>query len=591
MKKFFTVVLGSFVGTWLAMMISSVLSIVLSFALLGMMSDVSATKTSLTDDTILQIDLGTTITERSTDGDVMSLITGSGTTTMGLDQILNAIDAAKNNDKISGIVINCNGAQAGISTLHSLREAILDFKASKNTQNKFVYAYGYSGISQGDYFVASAADSIFISPYTSVDVHGLASQNLFFKKVLDKLGVEMQVIRVGSFKSAVEPYMLTEISDANRMQQEHYLGSIWKTMLAEMSKSRGIKPEQMNALADSMLLAKDTDFLLKHKLIDGVCYRKEMEAKLKNLTCGEDGDLNMISPADMPITDSHKGKKEIALVYAVGEIDGSSSEGIDSYDLVETITDLSDNDDVAAMVLRVNSPGGSAFGSEQIWKSIEDFKAKGKKVVVSMGDYAASGGYYISSGADYIVSDPTTLTGSIGIFGVIPCAESLVTEKIGITQNIVSTNANGAFGSLINRMTLEQKNAMQQMVNNGYELFTARCAKGRDMSQDSIKSIAEGRVWDGASAIKIGLVDKLGSLNDAIEKAVELSHCKGKYKVATYPEIKNRWERMLEQYVTAKYETELRNEFGELYDYQKVLKRILGRERILCLMEPCDITL
>lgn len=591
MKKFFTVVLGSFVGTWLAMMISSVMSIVFSFMLLGMMSGGSSTKASLTDDSILKIDLGTAITERSTDGDVMSLITGNGTTTMGLDQILDAIEAAKTNDKIKGIYISCNGVQAGVSTLHSLRNAIVDFKTSKESKDKFVYAYGYSGISQGDYFVASAADSIFISPYTSVDVHGLAAQNLFFKKVLDKLGVEMQVIRVGTFKSAVEPYMLTEISDANRMQQEHYLGSIWKTMLGEMSSSRGVKPEQLNALADSMLLAKDTDFLMKHKLIDGVCYRKDMEAKLKALTCGEDGDLNMILPTDMPISNAPKGKKEIALVYAVGEIDGSSEGGIDSYDLVETISDLTDNDDVAAMVLRVNSPGGSAFGSEQIWKSIEDFKAKGKKVVVSMGDYAASGGYYISSGANYIISDPTTLTGSIGIFGVVPCAESLVTEKIGVTQNVVSTNANGAFGSLITRMTPEQKNAMQQMVNNGYELFTSRCAKGRKVSQDSIKSIAEGRVWDGASALKIGLVDKLGSLSDAIAKAAELSKCKGNYKVATYPDVKTRWERMIEQYMTAKCETELRNEFGELYDYQKMLKRVLGRERILCLMEPCDITL
>ena len=587
MKKFFTVVLGSFVGTWLALMISSVLSIVLSFMMLGMMSNASSSKVALSDNSILHIDLGTAITERSTDDDVMSMVMGNGGSTVGLDQMLSAILAAKTNDKVKGIIIDCNGVQAGVATLKEVRDALSDFACS----DKFVYAYGYSGIAQADYYVASVADSIFISPYTSVDIHGLAAQNLFFKNLLDKIGVEMQVIRVGTFKSAVEPYMLTEISEANRMQQEHYLGSIWSCMLSEMAGSRRIESKQLNALADSMLVAKDHNYLLKYKLIDGVCYRTEMESKLKVLTCGEDGDLNLITPADMPLAKVPSGKKEISVVYAVGEIDGNSTEGIDSQELVKTINELAKDDDVAAMVLRVNSPGGSAFGSEQIWKAIEDFKKKDKKVVVSMGDYAASGGYYISSGADYIVAEPTTITGSIGIFGVIPCAETLVEDKLGINQCVVKTNANGEFGSLITRMTPAQRDAMQQMVNNGYELFTSRCATGRNVPIDSIKSIAEGRVWDGTSAFKIGLVDKLGSMKYAISKAAELAKCEGDYSIATYPEVKTRWQRMIEKYAMARYEAQMRSEFGELCDYQKVLKRVLGRDKVLCLMEPCEIIL
>ncbi len=583
MKKFFTVVLGSFVGAWLAMMVSSVISIVLSFAMMGMMSNMSGSKPSISDNSILVVDLGDVITDRGTSNDdVMSMVMGNATGSMSLSDAVAAVKAAKTNNKITGMYIACNGGANGVSTLYELRKAIADFKES----DKFVYAYGYEGIAQSDYFVASVADSIFVNPEASVDIHGLASQNLFFKNLLDKLGIEMQVLRVGTFKSAVEPFMLSEISEANRMQQQHYLGSIWSTMLDVMSESRHIKASELNALADSMLVAKDVTYLLNHKIVDGVCYKPEMEKKLKALTCGEDEELNLVSLADMPVKDAPKGDKEIAVVYAEGEIDGSNDEGIISEEMVATIMDLAEDDDVAAMVLRVNSPGGSAFGSEQIWKAVEQFKASGKKVVVSMGDYAASGGYYISCGADCIFAQPTTLTGSIGIFGMIPCLENLATDKLGITQNVVSTNANGGFGSALTRMTDQQRDAMQAMVNRGYELFTKRCADGRGVPQDSIKAIAEGRVWDGASALKLGLVDKIGGLNDAIRTAAEMAKCTGNYKTKSYPALKSRWERMLEKYAMARYEAAMRSEFGELYDYHKAAKQILCRDRVLCLMEP-----
>ncbi|MGN0214579.1 MAG: signal peptide peptidase SppA [Muribaculaceae bacterium] len=585
MKKFFTVVLGSFVGAWLAMIVSSVMSIVLSFMMFGMMSNVSSGKTSISDNSILVVDLSDAISDRGSDDDIMAMMMGNDIKSTALSKAIAAIKAAKTNKNIKGMYIACKGGANGVSSLYELRKAIVDFKESK----KFVYAYGYEGIAQGDYFVASAADSIFVNPEASVDIHGLASMNLFFKNMLDKLGVEMQVIRVGTFKSAVEPFMLSEISEANRMQQEHYLGSIWNSMVELMAESRHMTVAEMNMLADSMLVAKDVDYLLKHKVVDGVCYKPEMEKKLKALTCGKDGDLSLVSIADMPVKDKLKGNKEIAVVFAEGEIDGSKDEGIISEELVETIMDLADEDDVAAMVLRVNSPGGSAFGSEQIWKAVEEFKASGKKVVVSMGDYAASGGYYISCGADCIFVQPTTLTGSIGIFGMVPCIENLATDKLGITQNLVATNANGGFGSVFTRMTDQQRDAMQAMVNRGYDLFTRRCAEGRGVPQDSIKAIAEGRVWDGTSALKLGLVDKIGGLDDAISTAAELAECTGNYKVEEYPEMKTRWERMLEKYAMARYEAKMRSEFGDIVDYHKIAKQVLGRDHVLCIMEPMDI--
>ncbi|MGM9804620.1 MAG: signal peptide peptidase SppA [Muribaculaceae bacterium] len=585
MKKFLTVVLGSFVGAWIALMISSVLSIAMSFVMFGMMSGISSGSVSLSDDSILMIDLGVSISERSSDDDLMAKLMGNNSQQVGLTQMLDAIDEAKTNDKIKGIYIKCAGVSAGITTLYDLRAAIADFKESK----KFVYAYGYEGISQSDYYVASVADSVFINPQASVDIHGLASQNLFFKKLLDKLGIEMQVLRVGTFKSAVEPYMLSEISEANRQQQQHYMNGIWKAMLADMAKSRKISEDTLNAYADSMLITRDAKYLVDNKLVDGICYVKEMEHKLKMKTCGEDEDLNLVLPTDMPISNKkNKGDKQIAVVYAEGEIDGGSDNCVDTRELSELIEDLADDDDVAAMVLRVNSPGGSAFGSEQLWKAIEDFKAKDKVVTVSMGDLAASGGYYISCGADRIFAQPTTLTGSIGIFGMIPCFETLASEKLGVTQNVVSTNRNGGFGSLLTHMTDEQRDAMQAMVNRGYELFTKRCADGRGVSQDSIKSIAEGRVWDGGSALRIGLVDEMGSLKDAIswtKQKLGLKECRLEY----YPEVKTRWQRMLEQYATARFEARMRSDFGELYDCQKVAKQILNRDHVLCIMEPVEI--
>lgn len=584
LKKFFITVLGSFVGTMIALIVMSVLSVVLSFAMLGALASSEMSKVStVSDNSVLLLDLGMSITERATEGDVINMMMyDEDLSTTGLHDLIAKIEKAAEMKQIKGMLISCKGISAGTSSLYELRQAVEKFKQS----GKFVYAYGYQSIAQADYYLASAADSIFVNPEASVDLHGLAAQNIFFKNLLDKIGVEMQVLRVGTYKGAVEPYMLSEISEANRAQQEHYMGSIWSTLAADIAKGRNLSVEKVNEYADSLVIAKSADYLLANGLVDGICYKKEMEKKIEAIT---GSDLNLVKPDKIALTKNESGDCQVAVLYAEGEIDGSTTEGIISDEMVDIIYELAENDDVKAMVLRVNSPGGSAFGSEQIWKALEDFKAEGKTLVVSMGDLAASGGYYISCGANRIFAEPVTLTGSIGIFGVIPCVEKLANETLGITTSTVKTNANGDFGSLLQKMTPYQRDALQAMVNRGYETFTKRCADGRGVTQDSIKVIAEGRVWEGTTALEIGLVDEMGSLKDAIAWAAADKDIADIYYVKEYPTTASKWERMLQRFIDEQTEAKMRQELGVLYDYHKEVKKVLNRQSVLCLMDPIEI--
>ena len=599
MKKFLLIVCGSFVGVWLALMIFTLVAIISSFAILGSFAAMgSATTPSISKNSILHIDLGYEVTERDgmEDLDVTSLVMGGDMEkTISLPTLVSAIEEAATNDNIKGIYLECNGMMAGIATRYEIRDALKKFKASK----KFIYAFGQTGISQGDYFLASVADSIFLNPEGSVNLVGLASATPYFKKLMDKVGIEMQVIRVGTFKSAVEPYMLDSISPANRLQQETYLGNIWKSMVDSIAASRKLTPEKINSLTDDLAALMPADSLVRHKIVDKLCYRNEMDNRLRALTEVDiDKDLNLVTPqdlADVAASNAKSGKDVIAVVYAVGEIDGNESvtsgSGIDSEELCETIYSLKNDKDVKGMVLRVNSPGGSAFGSEQIWKAIDDFKKEGKTVAVSMGDYAASGGYYISAGAERIFAQPTTITGSIGIFGMIPCVNELVENKLGVNVSVVKTNKNSEVGTITKRLTPFQKDAFQQMVNRGYELFTGRCAAGRHVSQDSIKQIAEGRVWDGISAKKIGLVDEFGNVDSAVKWVAKKNNLSDKYSVNYYPTQETRWEKMLKKYGSVSTEKRLKGELGFLYEYYKEVQKVLGRNHILCLMDPVQIEL
>ncbi len=597
MKKFILIVCGSFVGAFLAFMFFMIAAMMMSFAIMGSMGSMAGGKksVSVSKHSILKFDLGTTISERGGNDalDMMSLLQGDGMpSSLGLNTIVSAIENAASNDKVDGIYIECNGVIAAPATLKTIRRALKEFKKS----GKWIAAYGHEGINQADYYLASTADSIFINPVGAVDLHGMASVTPYLKKLLDKVGVEMQVVRVGTFKSAVEPYMLEDMSDANRLQQEQYLGTIWKEMLDSIAADRKVQYNALNSLCDSVILTMAPNDLIKNKLVDKLVYKNEMENILRARTqVDKKDDLNFVSPDDLAssLEDIATGD-HIAVVYAVGEIDGSGSigsteEGINSEKLSKTIHELMDDDKVKGMVLRVNSPGGSAFGSEQIWKAVMDFKAAGKPVAVSMGDYAASGGYYISCCADRIFAERTTITGSIGIFGVIPCPHDLIENKLGVHMASVKTNENADMGAMGFKLTDTQRAALQNMVNQGYELFTKRCADGRHVSQDSIKTIAEGRVWDAITAKKIGLVDDFGGIREAVAWVANKAKMGKDYKTQNYPALEDPFMSMLDKYMVSRYESRLQGEMGLLYDWHKQLQRIMGRDHILCLMPEVEI--
>ena len=510
----------------------------------------------------------------------MSTLLNDSPAPTGLDEILHAIETAKQDSRISGIYIECNGISAGTASLYEIRKALADFKKESG---KFIYAYG-DNMSQADYYLASAADSIFINTIGSLDLRGLAVSVPFFKKALDKIGVEMQIVRVGTFKSAVEPYILTEMSNANRLQYSTFVNNIWGNMTETMSLSRQITPERINEMTDSIVFLQTPEYLVANKLIDGTCYKHEIENKLKKtIGIDNDDDINFLSVKDLSQELDYNGNgKEIAVIYAVGEIYDGGDEGINSESLSKTILEIADNDNIAGVVLRVNSPGGSAYGSEQIWNALQQIKKAGKPLAVSMGDMAASGGYYISCGADRIFAEPLTLTGSIGVFGMIPCFQELLEDKIGITQSVVKTNSNSEFPMITEKMTPSQAAAMQRMVNNTYELFVKRCAEGRNITTDSIKMIAEGRVWDGISAKDIGLIDEFGNLNDAINWVAEKANVQD-YSISVAPEMDDFFTKYISKYMNHKIDVKMEKELGMLYHYNKELQRILKRGHILCL--------
>ena len=593
LKKFFLIICGSFVGSFIAIMVAMLCVLMLGVSISLSMGRGTATVKS---HSILKIDLSGAVEERSEEvssvNELIAILQGSEKGA-SLQDIERSLSVAMLDDNIDGVVLNCNGVQAAPATLRAIRKAIANFKKSK----KWVYAYGNMGFDQGDYYVATAADSIFINPVGAVDVHGMASCTPYFKKVLDNIGVEMQVIRVGAYKSAVEPYMLDAMSPENREQQQLYLGNIWGVIENEMADARKINRGVFNQYVDSILLVQPADTLIKRHLVDAKIYRPEFENRLRKLTnVKETDDLNFVSPQMLAANYDAGENKDgvIAVVYACGEIDGGTpGEGIDSEQLVDCIGKLQRNDDVKALVLRVNSPGGSAFGSEQIWHALENFKKAGKTFAVSMGDYAASGGYYISCGADRIFADSTTITGSIGIFGVIPCAQDLVENKIGVNVEVVKTNENAdllAMGVLSKRLTPAQRQSIQNSVNEGYELFTKRCADGRKVKQDSIKAIGGGRVWDGISAKKIGLIDQFGSLADAIEWTAKKAGLNtGYYSVECYPTMEENMMAMLGKYMQMRSTEKMKRDMGMFYAYYESIQAILHRDHILCLLPETEL--
>ena len=544
-------------------------------AILGwIMGDAFATSkvVTLENNTIYRLKMDGVLVEQGQEEDPFSSFYGElpgmgGTTsTVGLDQILSNIRLAKNDDRILGIWLDGASMSMGSASAKAIRDALLDFKQSGKWIIASAKQYG-----QTNYYVASVADRICLDPTGSVSWNGLAAQKMYYTRLFEKIGVEMQIIKVGTFKSAVEPYFRTSMSPEDRMQTMQYVNGIWDEYKAEVSEARNIPVDQLNALADQYMGLQSAQAQLQAGLVDTIVYTQDMDSLLRVYAGTKDyKTLTTTKLAQVKRTES-LATDEIAVLYLDGAITDETGDGIVGKEVVKTIKKIRKNDHIKALVLRVNSPGGSADASEQIWHAIENVKADSIPVVVSMGDYAASGGYYISCGADYIYAEPTTITGSIGIFGTIPSIAKL-REKIGLDIDGITTNKHSGLESNIpyKTMTPEETQLMQNMVERGYELFTTRCADGRGLSQEYIKSVGEGRVWLGTKAKELQLVDEIGNIDDAIAKAVELAALES-YKLTYYPEVKDPIEELLKKLDNTTPEEQLVNKIREFAAQPRVM--------------------
>ncbi|MGL4519114.1 MAG: signal peptide peptidase SppA [Phocaeicola sp.] len=531
MKDFIKYTLASLLGVVLAGVVLTILGVL---TLAGMLSSTSSEPT-VKEKSIFTLELRGEIAERSTEIPFASLL-GEEYESLGLNDILSAIKKAKENEKIEGIFLKTSSLSANLASLQEIRVALSDFKAS----GKFIVSYADS-YSQASYYLASISDKVVLNPQGSLSWKGISMQTIFFKETLEKVGVKMEVFKVGSYKSAVEPFIATQMSADNREQLTAYSNSIWNEMASAVSASRGVSMDLLNQYADELVDFQQPQQLLSYHLVDTLLYQEAMQNYLKELTGIElDKSVRSLSLSEMSNVNGRQPKDKsgnlIALYYATGEIDGSSSsmEGIDSEKTIKELRKLREEESVKAVVLRINSPGGSAYGSEQIWQEVKALREK-KPVVVSMGDYAASGGYYIASAADYIFANSTTLTGSIGIFGMIPDAQELLTKKLGLHFEAVTTHQFSDVGGMGRSLKAEERGAIQQLINHGYETFVSRCAEGRKMSADSIKLVAEGRIWSGEMAHELKLVDELGGLDRAIAWAAERAGITA-YTLQSYPE-------------------------------------------------------
>lgn len=577
LKRFFISVLGAFTGFWLAI---SLMGICLMVSLIALVVNGVSQSQPITvkDHSILHIDLSGSIVEKAVRPHVLDQIAGSEAQEIQLSDIVNALNHASTDKDIDGVYIEANGASCGLASAQELIRAIEAFKKS----GKWVIAYG-DAYTQGNYTISCHADSVFINPMGAIDIHGLGSVTPFFKGLADKLGIEVQVIRVGTYKSAVEPYVNTEMSAASREQTAIFLSNMWKEIRTSIANARGLKPAVIDSYADSVMTAVDASDLTGMKLVDGIRYMHQVEESLASLTDRDDpDDLRLVSPAEYCAArhlPSDKGSKHVAVLYAQGEIVDAGDEGIVGPDFVDQIFEIADDDDVDALLLRVDSPGGSVFASEQIWEALEEFKKRtGKPFYVSMSNYAASGGYYISCGADKIFAEPATLTGSIGIFGLIPNIHNALSDKLGINTETVTTNPNANFPTILEPMTPQQRVAMQGMINRGYNLFLKRVANGRKMKVDSVNVIAQGRVWDGRTAMELGLVDHMGGMDAALSSIAERLQCDtSDLQIHVYPDLEAKWWKAIMKMSTAKVKSQIIE--GELDPQASAVYRAIKRVR------------
>ena len=535
LKKFFLNTLSSFVGAWIAIILFGIVGVVVAVGLVARVQGSDATQ-SVKKHSILTLDLNGTIVESETPTslDYASLVSGSIEKPQTLNVIVEGLKEGAANSDIDALYLKCGAAAASPATFNAIRDAVAEFRKS----GKKVYAYG-DAYTLGTYYVASAADKIYLNPYGQLVIQGLGSTSMYLKGLFDKLGIQFQVVKVGTFKSAVEPYITSDMSQPARAQLDTLFGAMWGYMKDGICDNRKkLSSEKIDSLVNNGLVFSSANEAVKNGLVDDAVYERTMDERLAKFIGVEKKKLNFVSVSTLvgqvPWTDAYSSKNRIAVLYATGEIVDGASTGINYQKLVPIITQLADDDNVKGLVLRVNSPGGSAFGSDQIGEALDYFQSKKKPLAVSMGDYAASGGYWISCCADKIYADPLTITGSIGIFGLIPNAKGLA-DKLGVNPQSVSTNPAANFPTMYEPMDERQLGIMQKYVENGYDRFVKRVAKGRKMSENKVRLIAEGRVWNAIKAKEIGLVDSLGSLGDAIEWTAGKADVLKKYEIAVYP--------------------------------------------------------
>lgn len=581
MKDFFKFTLATVTGIILSGIVLFIISIVTFF---GIMSS-TETETVVKKNSVMMLDLNGSLVERTEENPIgiLSQLVGDESSSYGLDDILSSIKKAKENEDIKGIYVQATSLSSSYASLQAIRHSLADFKES----GKFIIAYS-DNYTQGLYYLSSVADKVLLNPKGMIEWRGIASTPIFYKDLLQKLGVEMQIFKVGTYKSAVEPFISTEMSPANREQVTAFISSIWNQVIDGVSTSRKITPDSLNAYADRMLMFYPAEQSVKCGLADTLVYQNDVRDYLKTLVNVDKDDHLPILGLDEMINVKRNVPKDksgniIAIYYASGEItdqesSAASEEGIVGTKVIRDLRKLKDDDDVKAVVLRVNSPGGSAFASEQIWHAVKELKEK-KPVIASMGDYAASGGYYISCVADTIVAEPTTLTGSIGIFGMVPNVKGTA-EKIGLSYDVVKTNKFSDFGNIMRPFNEDEKTLMQMMVSQGYDTFVTRCADGRHMSKEAIEKIAEGRVWTGETAKKIGLVDELGGIDKALDIAIAKAKIES-YTVISYPEKKDFFSILLDTKPSNYVETRLlKSKLGEYYKDFNLLKNLEERSMI-----------
>ena len=534
MKDFLKYTLATVVGMFL---FSIIMGIFMIISIVGMVASSDQTAV-VKENSVLVLDLSGMMEERVED-DIIAQLKGQASGATGLDVTLSAIKKAQVNDKIKGIYIEVGAfAPDSYASMQAIRNALADFKKS----GKWIVAYGDS-YTQGAYYVASIADKVYLNPQGIIDWHGIASQHVFLKDVMEKFGVKMQVSKVGAYKSATEAFTGDKMSDADREQTEAYINGIWQNVTQAVSASRKVSVATLNQYADSLITFAAPEDYIKMHMADQLLYTDQVKAEIKKrLGIKEDKQINQLSVSDMEgVATVNNNGEEIAVYYAYGDIvDGAegrlmaNTHQINAQVVCKDLEDLMNDDDVKAVVLRVNSGGGSAYASEQIWHQISELKKK-KPIVVSMGGMAASGGYYISAPANWIVAEPTTLTGSIGIFGMFPDMSGLLTQKLGVKFDEAKTNKNSSFGSIARPFNAEEMGILQQYIDRGYSLFRKRVADGRKMTTEQVEAIAQGRVWLGQDAMKIRLVDQLGGLDQAVAKAAALAKLKD-YHTTSYPE-------------------------------------------------------